>query len=114
MRLLVLILILCLPVIGSAGQVYKWRDKYGTTHYSDIEPVDQSAQRKSIKAKRVKALSPKEMACENARNNLKTFANSSVVQMDLNNDGVLEDLSAEQIAQQTKAMQAAVVANCSQ
>lgn len=111
MRLLVLILILCLPMIGSAAQVYKWRDKNGNMHYSDIEPSNQGAQRISIKAK---TLPVENETCLHARDNLKTFANNDRVQMDLNNDGTPEDLTAEQIAQQTEAMQAAVAASCSQ
>lgn len=115
MRILIFIFILSLPVLCDAGQVYKWRDRDGNVYYSDVEPNNQSTQRKIVKAKDPipAPLTAKELACERARNNIKTLAESDTVQMDLDKDGKLELLSAEQRAQQMKAMEAAVAANCS-
>ena len=118
MRVLIFIFILSLPVLCSAQQVYKWRDKSGNTHYSDVEPADQNAQRKLVKGKDTalapeKVLSENEIACERAKQNLTILATREFVDMDLNNDGKTERLTSEQRAQQTKVMQAAVKTKCS-
>lgn len=118
MRILITIFLLVLPLLCSAGQVYKWRDKYGNIHYSDVEPANQNTQRKDVKTTIPKETAPvvltdKQIACERARNNLKALAESETVQMDLDNDGKAELLTDAQRAQQTTAMEAAVTANCS-
>lgn len=113
MRVLIFICMLCLPDLCSAQQVYKWRDKYGNIHYSDVEPASQDAQRKVVKAQpREKAQTDSEIACERAKQNLKVLAESETVQMDLNNDGKLELLTTKQRAQQTAAMEAAIKTKC--
>lgn len=121
MRIFIIILLFSLPMLCNAGQVYKWRDKNGNIHYSDVEPADQKAQRKTLKAEKAKELAPvaaplteKQISCERARTNLKILATREIVQMDLDKDGKAEELSAEQRAQQSTAMQKAVDSNCSQ
>ena len=118
MRVLIFICLLSLPALCAAEQVYKWRDKYGNIHYSDVEPATQNTQRKVIKGKDP-APAPKkvptenEIACERAKQNLTILATREFVEMDLNKDGKTELLTTEQRAQQTVAMKAAVKAKCS-
>jgi len=64
MRALVFVLMLSLPLAGNAAEVYKWRDKDGNIHYSDVEPPKQTAQRKVVKNKNAKALTPAEQAAK--------------------------------------------------
>ena len=118
MRLLIFIFMLSLPALCSAQQVYKWRDKNGNIHYSDVEPASQNAQRKVVKGKDPapaprKEPTENEIACERAKQNLNILATREFVDMDLNNDGKTERLTKEQRAQQTVAMEAAVKAKCS-
>lgn len=113
MRVLIFIFIFSLPALCSAQQVFKWRDKNGNTHYSDVEPASQNAQRKVLKAPpQNKVLTESELACERAKLNLKVLTESEIVQMDLNNDGKLEQLNTEQRAQQTEVMKTAIKAKC--
>ncbi len=118
MRVLIFFCILSLPALCSAQQVYKWRDKYGNMHYSDVEPPAQNAQRKVVKGKdpapaQKKMPTENEIACERAKQNLTVLSTREFVDMDLNNDGKTERLTSEQRAQQTAAMEAAVKAKCS-
>jgi hypothetical protein len=130
MRALVLVLMICCPLIGNAAEVYKWRDKDGNIHYSDVEPAKQTAQRKTLKNKSAKALTPEEQAakdkadkiaaktaaCDGAKKNVATISDpkNTKITMDLNGDGKPEDITPEQRAAQTEVMKAAVTINCSQ
>ena len=130
MRALVLMLMICFPLLGNAAEVYKWRDKNGNIHYSDVEPAKQSAQRKTVKNKTAKALTPEEQAakakadkaaaktaaCDSAKKNVATITDSKYtsISMDLNGDGKPEDITPEQRAAQTEVMKAAVTINCAQ
>lgn len=118
MRIFIFVYLLLLPALCDAGQIYKWRDKYGNVHYSDVEPATQNAQRKAVKGKDPaqadkKAPTENEIACMRAKQNLEVLATREFVDMDLNKDGKTERLTTEQRAQQTEAMQAAVKAKCS-
>ena len=64
MRALVLILMFSFPLMCNAGQVYKWRDNTGNIHYSDVEPTKLQAQRKVVKAKDAKPLTPEQQAAK--------------------------------------------------
>jgi Domain of unknown function (DUF4124) len=130
MRAFVLILMICFPLLGNAAEVYKWRDKNGNIHYSDVEPAKQAAQRKTVKNKSVKPLTPDEQAakakaekvaaktaaCDGAKKNVATITdpNNKIISMDLDGDGKSEDITPEQRAAQTEVMKAAVTINCSQ
>lgn len=130
MRALVLMLMICFPLLGTAAEVYKWRDKDGNIHYSDVEPAKQSAQRKTVKNKTIKPLTPEEQAakakadktaaktaaCDGAKKNVATItdAKNTKIAMDLNGDGKPEDITPEQRATQTEVMKAAVTINCAQ
>lgn len=130
MRALVLILMICFPLFGNASEVYKWRDKAGNIHYSDVEPAKQNAQRKTVKNKIAKALSPEEQAakdkadkltaktasCDVAKKNVVTISDAKItkISMDLNGDGKPEELTPEQRTAQTEIMKAAVTINWAQ
>ena len=130
MRALVLMLMICYPLLGTAAEVYKWRDKNGNIHYSDVEPAKQSAQRKTVKNKTTKALTPEEQAakakadktaaktaaCDSAKKNVATITDTkySKISMDLNGDGKPEDITPEQRTAQTEVMKAVVTVNCAQ
>ena len=130
MRALVLILMICFPLFGNAAEVYKWRDKAGNIHYSDVQPAKQTAQRKTVKNKIAKALSPEEQAakdkadkltaktaaCDGAKKNVVTISDAKItkISMDLNGDGKPEELTPEQRTAQTEIMKAAVTINCAQ
>lgn len=130
MRTLVFVLMLSLPLAGNAGEVYKWRDKDGNIHYSDVEPPKQTAQRKVVKNKNAKALTPaeqaakekadkaaaKQAACDGAKRNVSAITNpaNTRITMDLDGDGKSEELTAEQRAVQTERMKANATINCMQ
>jgi hypothetical protein len=128
MRTLVFILMLCFPFLCTAGQVYTWRDKDGNIHYSDVEPTKQTTQRKMVKAKDAKPLTPEQQAakdkadkdlirkaeCDKAKANVATISGTGKILMDLNKDGKPEELTPEQRASQTEVMKAAVTINCTQ
>jgi len=128
MRALVLILMLSFPLLCNAGEVYKWRDKDGNIHYSDVEPSKQTTERKVVKAKDGKPLTPEQQAakdksdkakvrqaeCDKAKANVATISGTGKILMDLNGDGKPEEITPEQRASQTEVMKAAVVINCTQ
>ena len=128
MRTLVLILMISFPLLSSAAEVYKWRDKDGNIHYSDVEPAKQTAQRKVVKATDGKPLTPEQLAakekadkakarqaeCDKAKANVAIISGKGKVLMDLNNDGKPLELTPEQRASQTELLKAAVVINCTQ
>ncbi|MGH8108482.1 MAG: DUF4124 domain-containing protein [Arenimonas sp.] len=113
MRILIIILMLAIPVLSQAGQVYKWRDKNGNVHYSDVEPANQKAQNKTPKKPAgPKPMTEKEAECARLQGYVKVLTDSEVVKMDLNNDGVVEELNSAQRAEQTKLMQERAAASC--
>jgi len=128
MRILVMILILSFPLLSSAAEVYKWRDKDGNIHYSDVEPAKQTTERKVVKAKDGKPLTPEQLAakekadkakarqaeCEKSKANVALISGNGKILMDLNNDGKPVEITPEQRASQTELLKAAVVINCTQ
>jgi len=130
MRALVLILMICFPLLGTTAEVYKWRDKDGNIHYSDVEPAKQSAQRKTVKNKTTKVLTPEEQAakdkadkaaakvaaCDGAKKNAAaiTDVKNTRITMDLDGDGKPEEITPEQRTAQTERMKATVILNCTQ
>ncbi|MEO8002269.1 MAG: DUF4124 domain-containing protein [Arenimonas sp.] len=128
MRALVLILMFSFPLLCNAGEVYKWRDKDGNIHYSDVEPPKQPTERKVVKAKDGKPLTPEQLAakdkadktkirqaeCDKAKANVATISGTGKILMDLNHDGKPQEITPEQRASQTEVMKAAVVINCTQ
>lgn len=130
MRAFLIIAMFCLPLVCDAGEVYKWRDKAGNIHYSDVEPPKQTAQRKVVKPKNAKALTAEEQAakdkadkaaaktaaCDGAKKNVATIsdAKNARITMDLDGDGKPEDITPEQRVAQTEIMKAIVTVNCAQ
>ncbi len=130
MRVLVFVLLLSLPALCNAGQVYKWRDKDGNIHYSDVEPPKQDAQRKNVKNKNPKAMTPEELAakakadklaakkasCDQSKQNVATITDSKYakITMDIDGDGKPDELTPAQRASQTEVLKAVVTVNCSQ
>ena len=126
MRILILVLIFALPGICHSGEVYKWRDKNGNIHYSDVEPPKQQAERKVVKSKTDKPLTAEQLAakekaaeaarkaaaCEFAQSRMKIITGSSNITMDLNNDGVPETLTPAQRAAQADLIKAEVTVQC--
>lgn len=128
MRAFVLILMFSFPLFCNAAEVYKWRDKDGNIHYSDVEPPKQDAQRKSVKARQAKPLTADEQAakekadklalqkaaCDKAKQNVATItdARNTRISMDLDNDGKPEELTAEQRAAQVERMKATATLSC--
>jgi hypothetical protein len=130
MRILLLILLLSFPLLCNAAEVYKWRDKDGNIHYSDVEPPKQNALRKVVKNKPAKVLSPAEQAakekadkvaanaaaCDGAKKNVAAISDTKnvIITMDLDGDGKSEEITAAQRTTQTERMKASVILNCSQ
>jgi membrane-bound lytic murein transglycosylase len=130
MRTLVFILMLSFPFLCNAGEVYKWRDKDGNIHYSDVEPPKQTVQRKVVKNKNAKALTPAEQAakakadkvaaqkaqCDQSKQNVATISDAkyTTISLDVDNDGKPDVLTPEQRAAQTERMKAIVTVNCTQ
>ncbi|MGH8052094.1 MAG: DUF4124 domain-containing protein [Arenimonas sp.] len=128
MRTLLFIMMLGFPFLANAGEVYKWRDKDGNIHYSDVEPAKQTVQRKVVKNKNAKALTPAEeaakakaerdathqAACDQAKLNVATISDpkNTNINMDLDGDGKPEPITAEQRTAQTERMKANVTINC--
>lgn len=88
-------LAICLPGVGSAQTVYKWKDARGVTHYSERPPASgkytaRDAQRDPVAATpEAKAAQPPKVdtRCTSARNNLAMLQGANPVQIDSNNDG---------------------------
>jgi hypothetical protein len=96
-------------VAAASGEVYRWTDENGVTHYSDTPPPSRehvtvkvaTAPRPAAPAEApapVAEAAPKPEVptarsnCETARKNLETFATSTTVTMDLDGDGQMEPL----------------------
>lgn len=130
MRVLLLVSMFIFPMLCHAGEVYKWRDKDGNIHYSDVEPPKQTTQRKVVKNPNAKVLTPEELAnkakaekvaaqkaaCDQAKLNVSMISDSknATINMDLDGDGKPEPLTAAQRAAQAERMEAAVTINCTQ
>lgn len=94
--------------VAASGEVYRWTDENGVTHYSDTPPPSRehvtvkvaAAPRPVAPAEATAAVdaAPKptvptaQSNCETARKNLETFATSTTVTMDLDGDGKMEPL----------------------
>jgi Domain of unknown function (DUF4124) len=123
MRILIFILVLCLPALCCASQVYKWRDQSGNIHYSDIEPIDQTAQNKRIKPSGPKPVTPdqaklasQKALCDAATKNYVAISNpnNTVIKMTLGDDGISKALTPEQRVTQTEILKARVTISCTQ
>lgn len=123
-------LVVAMPL--SAQQVYKWVDKDGTVHFTDSPPEESVGAEKVVLRGNVqstivdmeqRALTSDEVdmlytpeqrvaACEQARANRTTLTNMSVVTMDKDGDGTLEELTDEEKAAQLSRAQEQMALLC--
>lgn len=98
----------------ASGEIYRWTDDNGVTHYSDTPPVSREHSTfkvasappvpvplpaTELAAEATKApVTTNQSNCETARKNLETFANSTSVTMDRDGDGTAESLDEAQRA----------------
>lgn len=101
MRRLLPTLLLLLAGHLAAGELYKWTDEKGRTHYSDRPPAEdiQAERRELPPAASVTPVdtappSEAEQRCEQARKSLQTLRDNPRVAMDLDGDGTPEELNA--------------------
>jgi len=114
------VLALALASPASSQQVYKWVDKDGTVHFTDSPPDDSVGAEKVVLRGNVQSTivdmeqrvmtsdevdmlytaEQRTSACEQARANRTTLTNMSVVTMDKDGDGTLEELTDEEKAMQ--------------
>ena len=104
-----------------AGEVYKWKDAKGVTHYSDAPPAGSNYESREIRhrpgmpaAGEAGAEKPAENSqCTIARSNLETLAGDGPVGVDSDGDGKPDsNMDAEQRANQRALAEAAISANC--
>ena len=104
-----------------AGEVYKWKDAQGVTHYSDAPPAGSNYESREIRhrpgmpaAGDAAAEKPAENSqCTIARSNLEALAGDGPVGVDSDGDGEPDsNMDAEQRANQRALAEAAINANC--
>lgn len=119
-----------LAVSGAAaasGEIYRWTDEDGVTHYSDTPPPsrEHSTVKVAIAPPPTPVAEPKpevetpkppvttnQSNCETARKNLETFASSARVEMDRDGDGKTEPLDETQRAAEIARNQELVKIYC--
>ncbi|WP_225444395.1 DUF4124 domain-containing protein [Pseudomarimonas arenosa] len=93
----------CLALSAAdAGEIYKWTDEQGRTHYSDQPPPEsqKNVERRDLPSEpnsEPPKSEPESPECQLARKNLKVFEGNPVVLMDTNNDGTNERLEGEEL-----------------
>ena len=104
-----------------AGEVYKWKDAQGVTHYSDAPPAGSNYESREIRHRPGMPASPaaaqaptrESRQCSIARANLEMLAGDGPVGLDSDGDGQPDgNLDAEQRAAQRTLAEAAILANC--
>ncbi|MCK7593912.1 DUF4124 domain-containing protein [Pseudomarimonas salicorniae] len=135
MRPIVIVLSCLLALPAAAGEIYKWTDEKGRTHYSDRPPPAQvESERRAIPAEPAPAVdgdaaasgeaaaqdsppavasNPDAEACNQARLTLRRLERDVAVRMDLDGDGVEESLDAEARLQQIQLTRDLLEARCS-
>jgi hypothetical protein len=117
----VLVSALCLGLAAaasvSAGDVYKWKDANGVTHYSQTPPPKGSSQyRMFIHANREKAKTPESPVatqCATARSNVTLLESGKPLRRDTDGDGKPDaDLDSKDRAQQLELARMVLRANC--
>ncbi len=102
---------------ATAGDVYKWKDANGVTHYSQTPPPKGSAEyRMYLYAKREAAKaaqSPKTTQCDTAQSNVSLLESGKPLRRDTDGDGQADaDLSDSDRAQQLELARMVLRANC--
>jgi Domain of unknown function (DUF4124) len=113
---------LCLGLTAAsaamAGDVYKWKDANGVTHYSQTPPPKGSAEyRMYLYAKREAAKqageSPANTQCATARSNVSLLESGKPLRRDTDGDGKPDaDLDSQDRAQQLELARMVLRANC--
>ena len=91
---------LLLSLAAHAGEMYKWTDAQGRTHYSDkpppgqLEGVEQRELPKAADTAKPEP-EPESPECQLARKNLTTFQANPVVLMDTDGDGTPERIEGD-------------------
>lgn len=108
--------LLCSP--AGAGELYKWTDEKGRTHYSDQPPPEaqKEVERRELPSA-PNSEAPKEAAtespeCQLARKNLKVFQSNPVVLMDINGDGENERLEGEELQRYAERAKQQITTYC--
>ncbi len=101
-----------------AGDVYKWKDANGVTHYSQTPPPKGSAEYRMYlyakrEAQKAAAQSPGNSQCETARSNVSLLESGKPLRRDTDGDGKADaDLSDGDRAQQLELARMVLKANC--
>lgn len=108
---------LAVAAAAQAGDVYKWKDASGVTHYSQTPPPKGSAEyRMYLYAKREQAKageSPADTQCATARSNVSLLESGRPLRRDTNGDGKPDaDLNEKDRAQQLELARMVLRANC--
>lgn len=89
----------CAPLV--AGELYKWTDENGVTHYSDKAPEGQEFEERALPNEpdaapaEVPARAPPKQdspRCKQLRANLAVYQNNKNIEVDLDGDGKAEPL----------------------
>jgi hypothetical protein len=102
---------------ASAGDVYKWKDANGVTHYSQTPPPKGSAEYRMYlyaqrEAKKT-AESPAVTQCTTARSNVTMLESGKPLRRDTDGDGKPDaDLNEKDRAQQLELAKMVLRANC--
>ncbi len=109
--------LLLLPFAAAAGEVYKWKDAKGVTHYSDSPPPGQKATARPMTDRPAPpAAAPKAVVnadCSNARSNLALLEGTGKVGVDEDKDGKVDrELTAAERASRLKLAQAQIETYC--
>ena len=125
--------ILSLPFAATAGEVYRWKDAQGVTHYGDRKPEDANVERLAVRvpppaspttvpesgaaapeqdaaAAAEKRNPERAMLCERARRNLEVLTHAENVS--IRSEGSSEPMNAERRQLEIDANQRAVVQYC--
>ena len=105
-----------------AGEVYKWKDAQGVTHYSDAPPAGNNYESREIRHRpgmpataQAEASAPVENSrCTEARTMLAQLQSGDPVGIDADGDGKADGaLNDAQKAAQMRVAEASISANCS-
>ena len=104
-----------------AGEVYKWKDAKGVTHYSDAPPAGSNYESREIRHRPgmpaasagAEGKPAENSQCSIARANLETLAGDGPVGVDADGDGKPDsNMDAGQRADQRALAEASIRANC--
>lgn len=100
----------------SGGQLYKWKDANGVTHYSQTPPASGQYQTRNVsnpvarpEAEQAPASAAESPACTRARANLQLLQSDQPIRLEGGDD---TPLSAEQRKAQMDLAEASIRANC--